>query len=244
LKTKILNVNFDVITKNEAVDKLLNYLKEDKNHLVFTPNPEMVMLAKKDKEFLDILNKGDLVIADGIGIVLASKLNKIKINERVPGCDVAMQLLSSIKDKNYTVYLLGGKKGVSELAKEKMEKKYGVKIIGTNDGYFDCKQDKIIVNEINKLKPHILLVGLGMPRQEKWIYKYKDILEVRISMGVGGTIDVMSGTVNRAPVICQKLGIEWLYRLFKQPSRWIRILQIPLFVFNVTCSYVKSIINK
>lgn len=234
MKTDILNVTFDVVTKDEALNTVMGFLKKEKNSMIFTPNPEMVMEANYDKDFMEILRSGDLIIPDGIGIVMASKLNKVKIKERVTGCDLIFSLFEEIKDKGYTVYILGSKKGVPELAKENMELKYkGLKIVGVADGYFDESKEKEIIKEIIELKPDILLVGLSTPKQEKWIYKYRNKLPVKLSMGVGGSIDIMAGTVQRCPVILQKLCLEWFYRVVKEPVRWKRALKIPVFVATV-----------
>ncbi len=232
MKTDILGVKVDVITYDETVKLLLKYLTIDKNHLLVTPNPEMIVEAKNNAEFKNILNSADLVIPDGIGVVFASKLNKAKIKERVPGCDITFSILDKIKDKDFSVYILGAGKNVAEVAKKNMEEKFpGINIVGTHDGYFDEVEEKNIVNEITDKKPDILLVGLGMVKQESWAYKYKDTLPVKVTACIGGTIDVMAGNVKRAPQIFIKLNLEWFYRLLKQPSRFFRILKIPVFVF-------------
>ena len=234
MKTEILNVPFDVVTRREALNIALDLLQQEKNHMIFTPNPEIVMEANEDAKFMEILKCADLLIPDGIGIVIASKLNKVKLKERVAGCDLVFSLLKKIKDTDHTVYILGGKESIAKIAKKNMETKYkGLKIVGTHNGYFDSNEEKEIIKEIERLKPSILLVGMSAPKQEKWIYKYKDELSVRLSIGVGGSIDVMAGSVKRAPVIYQKLCLEWLYRAIKEPSRSKRLLRIPIFVMEV-----------
>lgn len=233
MRTKILNINFDTYTRAEALNKLLEFINTDTNHIVVTPNPEMVMVSRKDKEFEKVLLEADLVVPDGIGIVLASKLNKVKITERVAGCDLFLSLFDKIKDTENTVYLLGAGRGVAERAKINMEKQYkGLKIVGVHDGYFDKNEEQKIIEEIQRLKPDVLLVGLGMAKQEKWIYNHKN-LNVKISAGVGGSIDVMAGEVKRAPDIFIKFGLEWLYRLLCQPKRIFRMMSLPLFVLVV-----------
>ena len=234
MKTKVLNVPFDVVTNEQALKIAMDFLKKDKNHTIFTPNPEIVMEAQQDLSFMKILKEADLIIPDGIGVVMASKLNKVKLKERVAGCDLVFSLFEEIKNKEYTVYIVGGRPGVAEQAKMRMEEKYkGIKIVGTHSGYFDEKEEKKIVDEIKEKKPHILLVGLSAPKQEKWIYRYKKEFPVKISMGVGGSIDVMAGTVKRAPKIYQKTGLEWLYRFASEPSRIKRMIRLPLFVIEV-----------
>ncbi len=231
MKTKILGVNVDVITFDETIKLLLQYLTSNKNHIMVTPNPEMIVAAKNSAEFKHILNSADVVIPDGIGVVFASKLNKAKIKERVAGCDVTYALFNKIKNKDYTVYILGAGKKVAETAKKNMEKEFsGINIVGTHDGFFDEEEEKAIIAEIIEKKPDILLVGLGMVKQESWAYKYKEVLPVKLTCCIGGTIDVMAGNVKRAPQIFIKLNLEWFYRLIKQPKRFLRILKIPLFV--------------
>ncbi len=230
-KTKILDVNFDTYTMEEAVDKALAFLESSEHHMVVTPNPEMVMLAREDKEFCEILNKADLCIPDGIGVVYASKLNKVKITERVGGCDFTQNIFKKAKDKK--VYILGAGENVAEMAKENINKTYdGIEVIGVHNGFFNEDEEKIILEEIRSLKPDILLVGLGMGKQEKWIYNHKD-LPIKLAIGVGGTIDVLAGHVKRAPKIFIKLNLEWLYRALKQPKRLWRTLKLPLFVLVV-----------
>lgn len=233
MKTNILEVPFDNLTKEEALAKLLEFLDSNKNNLLVTPNPKIVMEANDDKDLLKIINEADLVVPDGIGIVLAGKIMKNRIKERVAGCDLIFSLFDKMKDTDKTVYLLGAEPGVAEIAKSNMEEKYkNLKIVGVHNGYFDEKEEELIIKEIQDLKPDILLVGLGCPKQEKWIYKNKDRLPVKISAGIGGGIDTMAGKVKRAPKIFQKIGLEWLHRLILEPRRIFRVKKIPLFLIR------------
>jgi len=240
-KCKILGVNFDNVTKEQALNKLLFFLKNNKTNMVFTANPEFVMAAQKDKQFLDILNKGQLVVADGIGIVIASKLFfDVKIKERVAGYDLVQSLFDKIKNTGEKVYFLGGTESSVQKAKKEMEKKYnGINIVGVHNGYFDEKEERIIIEQIKSLKADIVLVGIGFPKQEKWIYNHKDEIGAKIYIGVGGSFDVMSGNVKRAPKFFINCGLEWFYRLITQPTRFIRMLQLPLFMIFVLKSKIK-----
>lgn len=230
--TNILGVNISSVNKKQAVDLLQKFLKKEKNHIVITPNPEIVVKATKDQELLNIINQADLVVADGIGIVIASKVTDKPLEERVPGIELVLDFFDSVTQP-ISVYLFGAKPGVVELAKENIEKKYKcINIIGTSSGYFDKSEEISIVENIRSLKPDVLLVGLGAPKQEKWIYQNKD-LPVKISMGIGGSIDVFAGIVKRAPNIFIKLNIEWLYRILKQPKRILRMGALPVFVLKV-----------
>jgi len=234
MKTIILNVSFDGITMDGAVDRALSFLRGDKPRTVFTPNPEMIMEARKNPDFMNVLNNADMVVPDGIGVVYASKFNEIKISERVAGYDLLQNIFGRIKDDGTRVYFFGGAPGVAEEAKRRMEIKHsGLKIVGTADGYFDEKTEQMIIADIINKKPDILLVGLGFPKQEFWIGRHKNDLPPRLLIGVGGSFDGMSGRVKRAPDIFCRLGLEWFYRLMKEPKRFRRQLKLPLFMLIV-----------
>jgi N-acetylglucosaminyldiphosphoundecaprenol N-acetyl-beta-D-mannosaminyltransferase len=231
MKTKILGVSFDNLLPGQAAEKALSFLDDDTARTIFTPNPEMVMLAQKDAEFAHILASGDLVIPDGIGIVHASRLTKNRMARRVPGIDLLMDLFDKIKDTGHCVYFLGAAAGVAEAAAAKMREKFpGLIICGCNHGYFDDADDADIIAKINNAGADIVLVGLGFPRQEKWIFRHKGQINSKILMGVGGSFDVLSGRLRRAPKVFQKLGLEWFYRLLRQPSRLPRQMVFVRFV--------------
>ncbi|MCL2593366.1 MAG: WecB/TagA/CpsF family glycosyltransferase [Defluviitaleaceae bacterium] len=241
-KTTILGVPVDTYTREEAFGICKEFIQGEKGYnMVITPNPEVIIKATKDAELMEIMKNAELVVPDGIGVVIASKFNKVKISERVAGCDLVESLLNFIKNTEYTAYFLGAGKGIAEEAKRKCEKKYqNIKIVGTHDGYFDQAEELKIIEELKQKKPDILLVGLGVPRQEKWIYKHKGELSVKLLIGCGGTIDVLAGAVKRAPKIFQKLGLEWFYRLLKQPSRFFRMLNLPKFVVLVLINKIRG----
>ncbi|MCC8098171.1 MAG: WecB/TagA/CpsF family glycosyltransferase [Eubacterium sp.] len=229
----IMGIPFNNLSMTEAVGITLINLKERKKTVIFTPNPEMVMAAQKDKEFMHVLNSADLLIPDGIGIVKASKIYHNPIKERVAGCDLIEEVFARVKTTVNTVYFLGGAEGVAEKARQKMQKKYrGLTISGAHHGYFKdgSPEEKEVIDEINRLNPEILLVGLGFPRQEKWIARHKDKLNSIIIMGVGGSFDVLSGNTKRAPEFYRNHGLEWFYRLITQPTRFKRMLVLPVFL--------------
>jgi len=234
-KTQILGVNFHVVSMEKAVEVAMRFMDEGGGmKFIVTPGPEIVMAARRERSFCDTLNEADLSVPDGVGVLLASRLDKIKIRERVPGVDLVINLLAQMSKTGKTAYLLGASPGVALEAKKRMEKKYpGLRILGARDGYFKEEDIPGILDEINGLVPDLLVVGLGAPRQEKWIYNNRDKLNVRAAIGVGGGIDVMGGKVRLAPKLIRKLNIEWLYRLICQPSRFRRQLQLPLFVLAV-----------
>jgi len=229
----VLGVRFHAPEFDEAVAAACAFLEGDKAHTVYTANPEFVMRAREDAEFMEVLNRGDMVIPDGIGAVYAMRINGVKVKDRVPGYDLAQALFLHLAQTGKTVYFLGGTEASVTKAKTNMEAKYpGLRIVGCHDGYFDAKKEITILEDIREKRPDLLLAGLGFPRQEKWIDAHKD-LPVRLMIGVGGSFDVMSGTVKRAPVFFQKIGMEWFYRLLCQPSRLRRQMILPLFMMTV-----------
>ena len=222
----ILGIDIDKITMKEAVLRADSFF-DGKPHMVFTPNPEIILECEKDEELKNIINSADLKLPDGIGVVIASKIIKNPLIERVSGFDYVCELLKT--DRSF--YLFGSKPGVPEKAMANL-KEQGVNVVGCHNGYFD--DDKEIIEDIKTKKPDVLVVCLGAPKQERWIYKNMAELDVPISIGAGGTIDVLAGEVERAPVICQKLCIEWLYRTLKEPKKRLpRIAKLPLFIINV-----------
>ncbi len=233
-KVDIMGVAFDTITREQAKQKLIMAFKGNRCICVYTPNPEMVMEAQKDHEFMAVLQRADLVVPDGIGIVLASYLTQTRIKERVAGYDLVQSLLKEMPPQGYSCYFLGGSPGVVEQAAYKMKQKYkGLQIVGSHHGYFSEEEEQSVIDEIQRLRPDLLLVGLGFPRQEKWIDQYRHTLPVKVCIGVGGSFDGMAGKVKRAPVLFQRLGLEWFYRLVAQPTRAKRMVQLPIFAWNM-----------
>lgn len=233
-RINILGVQVDMVTIPEAADKIVEFLSEDKLHTVYTPNSEIIMEAYRDKAFSKVLNEADLLTADGIGVVYASKYLKKPLRERAAGYDIARLLLQKLNYTDHKLFLFGGKPGVAELAMENMKKDYPqLNIVGTRNGYFGEEDEDEIIAQINESGADILFVCLGAPRQEKWIYEHKDKLKVKVAMGVGGSIDVFAGTVQRAPEIFCKTGLEWFYRLMKEPWRAKRMTDLPKFALTV-----------
>ena len=233
-RENILNIEFDVVNEKEALDRLIGFLNEDSPvKEVYTPNPEIVMLAQKDKELFDILNNADLVLADGIGLIIASRLKGLRLRHRVTGVDTMDRLLRYCAENRKSFFMFGGKPGIAETACENIREKYGdMEVSGYHHGYFDEKDEIGIIDKINDSKPDILFVCLGAPKQEKWINKNKDKLNCKLAMGVGGSVDVYAGVAKRAPEIFRKFGLEWLYRLLKEPWRFKRMLVLPKFLIK------------
>ncbi len=233
-RIEVLNVKIDVVTMKEAVECVEKFITQKKTHLVVTPNAEIIMMANQDKELFHIINGADLVIPDGAGVVWAARYNGDPMPERVAGYDLVQNLLHQAASKKYRIYMLGGSPGIVDKAKENAEKLYnGVQIVGTRHGFFTKQEEPEIINEIINCQPDILLVALGVPRQEKWIVKYMEQIKAPVAIGVGGTFDVMAGAVKRAPLWMQNARLEWLYRLLSEPKRAIRMLALPQFVLKV-----------
>ena len=233
-KFRILGVPFDVLTMKEAVSKVMAMMDGDKQNIICTPNPEIVVEAQNDSELMGILKEADLVVMDGTGITWAYKKMTGKSAQRVAGYDLVQNVFAEMKDTGYTAYFFGGKPGVAEKAARNMIKAYpGLKIVGCHDGYFSSDEEDKIILELKRLSPNFLLVGLGAPKQEKWIYNNIRLTGAKIGIGVGGCFDVMAGEIKRAPEIMQKMHLEWFYRLIKQPSRLGRMMRIPKFMSMV-----------
>ncbi len=217
----------------ESLDRLAAFVHDRRPRLVATANAEMVMMAQEDPELFSILNSADLVLPDGAGVVWAAKKLGSGVPERVAGYDLTQELLRRAAAEKYRIYWLGAAPGVAEIAAQKAAELYpGIITAGIHDGFFPS-DDPSIIRNIHEAKPDILLCALGVPKQEKWLARNLAILQVPVSIGVGGTFDVMAGKVRRAPLWMQKSGMEWSYRLICQPSRLIRMLALPRFVLRV-----------
>lgn len=230
----ILGVKFDIVNEDAALEKLVEFVEEGSSlKKVYTPNPEIVMLAQDDKELFRILSEADLVLADGIGVIIASKIKGLELKDRVTGVDTMDRLLKYCGQTGKSIFIFGGKPGIAEIACKNIESQYkGVKIAGYHHGYITDNDQDEIINKINGVKPDVLFVCLGAPKQEKWIDKNKDRLNCSLAMGVGGSVDVYAGVAKRAPIAFQKLGLEWFYRLLKEPWRFKRMLVLPKFLIK------------
>ena len=227
MKTEILGVRFDDLTQQEAAQQGRQLLEEDKFHYVVTPNPEFLLAAEKDPEFRRVLNAADLVLPDGIGVVYSAKILGTPLKERVPGIEFAEAMLSDLNDMGGRLYLLGAKPGVAEEAGRRICARYPALVLcGTHDGYF--KDEQAILPEIAAAKPDLLFVCLGAPKQEKWMARWGQHTGAKLAIGLGGCLDVFAGNVRRAPEQWQKLGLEWAYRLKKEPKRIGRMAKLPL----------------
>jgi N-acetylglucosaminyldiphosphoundecaprenol N-acetyl-beta-D-mannosaminyltransferase len=226
----LFGVKINNLTIKSAAAMIDSYIKTGKPHFIATPNPEIIMTAQNDRALKKIINSADLCIPDGMGVLAASKILGMPLIERVTGIDLMMEVLKGAKENGYRVFLLGSSYGVAESAANNLP---GINIEGTHHGYFDDTNEKEVLEQIKHSRRDILFVGLGAPRQEFWAAKHYQDLGVPVTMVIGGSLDAISGRVKRAPVVFQKLGIEWLYRLAKEPKRWKRQLKLVEFMLMV-----------
>ncbi|MBT2693717.1 WecB/TagA/CpsF family glycosyltransferase [Bacillus sp. ISL-55] len=231
MKEMLLGVPVSNFTYRQLIDQLFNRMDEGKKSFIVAINPEKIMKAQKDFALLKLLNTADYQIPDGVGLIIASILKGGKLRRRVTGIDMMMTLCQAAADRNKRVFLYGGKPGVAEQAKAGLEELYPeIVITGVMDGY--VKDQELITKTINEASPDIVFVALGSPTQEYWIVNNMHHLSAKVFQGVGGSFDVISGRVKRAPAFFQTIGLEWLYRLMKEPKRWKRQIILPVFLYK------------
>ncbi|EKD33015.1 MAG: Glycosyl transferase, WecB/TagA/CpsF family [uncultured bacterium] len=228
---KICGIIISNISRAMLRDFILQYLNSNNQHFIVTPNPEMIVASRNKQDFSSVLNNADLSIPDGVGLMIASRFVKNgPLKERITGNDLVSELSQIAFAQGKRILLLGGGKGVAEKAAEALRKNFqGIEVIGIAGGRFnpitgEFESNTEVVQQINNFKPSILTVSLGHEKQEQWIHNNLSKLpSVKIAAGVGGAIDFMAGTVPRAPILMQRAGIEWLWRLWREPKRYKRI---------------------
>lgn len=229
----IAGVPVDALTMTEALERAATLLRDGRQHLAVTPNPEMAVLAARDPAFRTLLESSDLALADGFGLRLAARIEGKRLPATVTGADFTLKLVALAEQEEYSVGLLGGERGVAGAAARNLLKRHPrLKIVATEDGgeirFIDGKwvERPDVTERIRIARPEILLVALGHGKQERWIRDHMPRLpSVRLAMGVGGTLDYLSGRVRRAPAPMRRFGFEWLWRLFVQPRRAPRIFE-------------------
>lgn len=235
---QILGVPVDTVNLDGAVDRIAEWLRAPEPGLrhVVTVNPEFVIAARRNPSFQAVLQEASLSTADGIGIVLAARILSLPIQDRVSGVDL-VDRLAARSPENCRMFFLGAEPGVAAQAQRVLEKRYpDVQIVGSYSGAPRDEDFGKIERELKAARPTVLLVAFGHPRQDLWIDRHRERLDahgILIAVGVGGTFDYLSGRVPRAPYPVRRLGLEWLFRLVRQPRRWRRQLALPLFVVLV-----------
>jgi N-acetylglucosaminyldiphosphoundecaprenol N-acetyl-beta-D-mannosaminyltransferase len=231
-RVEILGLPIDCVTMTQAIDAIDRMVASGGSHLVVTADASGMAQAQEDRELFDIYHEASLVTPDSIGVIWAARRKRAGcLTERVSGVELVDRICALSANKGYRIFFLGAAPGVAELAAEKLRVRHpGCNIVGTRNGYFPADSDAVVAEEIAALKPDFLFVAMGIPRQEKFILATRSIIQAKVAMGVGGSFDVFSGTVKRAPVICQKLKIEWLWRLILNPAKISKVKMLPKFV--------------
>ena len=228
----ILGIPLHCVSMTEAVDQVARMIEQGPAHLVVTLGTEMVMNARHDPAFREVACHADLLVPDSIGVVWAARRQGLRDCVKVAGIDLMQALAAEGVQRGWRFFFLGGKPGVAEEASQSLSRRYpGLIVAGHHHGYF--QDDTEVVRLIREARPHVLLAALGSPRQEVWCRQRGLAMGVPVAMGVGGAFDVLAGRVNRAPRWMIRLGLEWLYRLLKEPSRAARMLVLPAFALRV-----------
>lgn len=231
----VLGVPVHKVTMTETVSAIAAFMDEPPLHQVATVNPEFVMRAQRDGIFRQVLQDADLCLADGVGILLAARRYRRPLPERVPGSELVYHLAERAAQAGWRLFLLGAAPGVAEEAAGILLERYpGLQIAGVYAGSPAIEENQAIVAMINASRAEMLWVAYGAPRQDKWIARNRRMLStVRVAIGVGGSLDFITGRAQRAPAGYQRLGLEWLYRLRREPWRWRRMLALPQFAVRV-----------
>ncbi|SFT01593.1 WecB/TagA/CpsF family glycosyltransferase [Halolactibacillus miurensis] len=231
---RILDVPFNNITKKECVNEIVFKANEEEKYFIVTANPEILMIAYDDIKYKHTIQQADCILPDGIGIVMAAKLNKEPMSERVAGFDLMTDLLRVANSNRMSCFFFGADQAVNQSLIKNIESRYpGIIISGFQHGYLNEAEERILINEINEKQPDFIFVALGAPKQEFWISKNLHLFKKGIFIGVGGSFDVLSGKVKRAPQLWIKYHLEWLYRIITDLKRLRRLPKILRFVFLI-----------
>ena len=226
----VLGVRVDCVSAEDTLAAIDAFVASHRPHYIVTADASMVVTARHDPELRAIIEAADLVTPDGFGILWASRLLRTPVPSKVSGVDLSSDLCRLSSSKGYRIFFFGAGPGVAEEAAGKMRARFpGAQIVGTRDGFFKAAQEPEIVAQIQAAAPDIVLVALGIPKQEKWIARHKEALGASVLIGVGGSFDVFSGRVSRASPWMQQHGLEWLYRLYKNPRKISKVMTLPEF---------------
>jgi len=226
-RIKFMNTEIDNYSMEETLERIDEIISENKNAYVVTPNVDHIVRLEKDEVFREVYRNADLILADGKPLIWISKLYKTPIKEKVSGSDLFPLLCERAAKKEYTMFFLGAAEGVAQKAADNLKAKYpGLSVVGTYSPPIGFEKDKDemkkIITMVREASPHILIIGLGCPKQEKFIYQYRNELKVPISLCLGASIDFEAGNVKRAPKWMSNAGLEWFYRLCKEPRRMFK----------------------
>jgi N-acetylglucosaminyldiphosphoundecaprenol N-acetyl-beta-D-mannosaminyltransferase len=216
-RTHILTINIDKVTMQQAVDRCLEFIRGDQPRLVVTPNAEIAYAAAHDPELTTILNEADLAIPDGVGVVIASHILGDPVPEKVTGVELSTNVVAALSRQGRgRIFLLGAEPGVADEAARRLVERYpGIEVAGTQHGFFKPEDEPGMIARIREARVDCLFVGMGAPRQERWLYRHLAELNAKVSFGVGGTLNVWAGRVSRGPEWMIRANLEWLYRIVK-----------------------------
>jgi N-acetylglucosaminyldiphosphoundecaprenol N-acetyl-beta-D-mannosaminyltransferase len=230
----ILGVRVDDVTDAETLVLIERFIEQRGSHQICTVNPEFVMRAQQDAVFREVINQATLCLPDGIGLLWAARRSRHPLRERVAGSDMVVRLAERAAQTGWRLYLLGAAPGVAEQAANVLQARYpSLTIAGMFPGSPSPDEQDAIVERIRAARPDVLFVAFGAPTQDVWIARNQSRLQVPVAMGVGGSLDFVAGVAKRAPRWVQQIGLEWLYRLIREPWRWRRQLALPRFVWQV-----------
>lgn len=233
-RVTILGIPVDRVDEEEALARILGFIEGGGAHQAATVNPEFIVAAQKDEEFRRVLQGADLALPDGAGLLWAARYLGEPLKERVAGVDMVVRLAEIAAEKGYRLFLLGAGEGVAQATADILRREHPhLAIVGIYAGSPSPEEEAGIVEMVREARPHILFVAYGAPQQDLWVRRNLGRLEVPVAMGVGGAFDFISGRAERAPAWMQRLGLEWLHRLLREPWRWRRMLALPKFVWLV-----------
>lgn len=237
----ILGCRLDAIDADEATDAILGFAREGAGAQIVTLGTEMVVHAQHDARYREVVNTCALSLCDTVGLLAVARSRGADLRERVTGVELVEHLCARGAGEGLRIFLFGGAPGIAQQAAEELERRYpGVRVVGTRSGYFAPDESAAIAQEIRASGAQLLFVGIGFPKQEYWLAEHLRETGCGAGIGVGGSFDVLSGNVQRAPERWRKLGLEWLYRLVREPHRWRRQLALPHFVLLVAGENVRS----
>ena len=237
----ILGIGIDDLTEEEALRRIEEFIESGRPHQVVTMNPEFLVVAQEDPQFKKVLGEADLAVVDGVGLLWAARLLGKPLRGRVTGAELVRSLSRVAERRGFRLFLLGAQEGIAQAAARVLQNECPQLLIaGTYAGSPAPEEEEEIIERIRAASPHVLFVAYGFPQQDMWIRRNMNGLNVPLSMGVGGAFDYISGAVKRAPAWMRRLGLEWLFRLIRQPWRWRRMLRLPHFVWLVMRSAISQ----
>lgn len=237
---EILGVKVNTVTMESTLEAIDGFIRDRRPHMLVTADASGIVMAQSDPRLKEIINTADLVTPDSTGVLWAARRSGTPLPAKVSGVDIVQRVCERGSKAGHRVYLLGSAPGVTDTAAERLKDRYpGLQVAGTHHGYFKRDETPTIVQTIREARADVLFVAMGIPVQEKWIADNMATLQVPVSMGVGGTFDVISGRVNRAPVWMQRHGLEWIHRLASNPRKIGKCMTLPIFVLMVLGLYRK-----